>query len=176
MKNVLLALIFTSCCFTNSFAQLTDPILHLGVGIGNQLTLTGAQSAIPPVSASLDYPVTDEITAGGFIGFTGYTVPLGFGDAKYKYSYLIIGARGTYHFDFGPEKLDPYAGVMLSYNAVSSKLQDAGGLPNVGAAAVSGVGFSALIGANYAFSEKLGAFAELGYGIAWLTIGVSLNL
>lgn len=167
---------FAICITSTSFAQLTSPILHVGIGLGNQLTLTGAESGIPPLSASLDYPVTDEITAGGFIGYTGFNVPLGFGDAKYKYSYVIIGARGTYHFDFGPEKLDPYAGAMLSYNVVNAKVVDGNGFPNIAAGAASGVAFSALIGANYALTEKVGAFAELGYGIAWLTIGASINL
>ncbi len=161
---------------TSAMAQLESSILHVGIGLGNQLALSGAESGLPPLSASLDYPVTDAITAGGYLGYTGFEVPLGFGEAKYKYSYIIIGARGTYHLDIGPEKFDPYAGLMLSYNVVNAKLTDGGGLPGATAGAASGVGFSALVGANYNFSEKMGAFAELGYGIAWLTLGLSVNL
>lgn len=72
------------------------------------------------------------------------------------------------------ENLDTYIGAMLGYNIVSSKWHGTG--TSMGTASSGGVIFSGFIGARYFFSEKLGGFAELGSGIAYLNLGVAINL
>ena len=153
-------------------AQLDGGYAHVGVGLGNQLALAGADGGIPPVALSYDHPVTDAITVGGYLGFTRYSVPVL--SEQFNYNYIIVGARGTYHLDVAVDKLDPYGGVLLGYNIVSANYT--GNTPGITASAASGVGYSFFVGANYDLTDKLGAFAELGYGIAWLQLGLNVRL
>ena len=60
---------------------------------------------------------------------------------------------------------------MLGYNIVSAKVTGLGA-----AASSSGLAYSGFVGGRYYFSEKLAAFAEIGYGISVLTFGVSFKL
>ena len=85
----------------------------------------------------------------------------------YKYTYIIAGARASYHFNFGVEKLDPYLGGMLGYNVSS--------VNNSAAPAAGGIAYSGHVGARYYFSSKIGAFAEAGYGVANLTAGLAFK-
>ena len=94
----------------------------------------------------------------------------------YKYSYLMIGARGAFHYQF-VEKLDTYTGLMLGYNVVGSKFfGDDTGSYTPEASSTSGIGYSAFVGARYHFSDKFAAFAEIGYGISALELGISIRL
>ena len=151
--------------------------LNLGVSIGSTLSGSGAgySTSLPPLSASVDYGVTDKISVGGFLGYASSKFKYaGFGtDYEYKYTYTVFGVRGAYHFDL-TEKLDTYAGAMLGYNIVSVT---ASGDAAVGfAAAASAPALGAFLGARYRFTEKIGAFAELGYGLGYLTLGLNVKL
>ena len=70
-----------------------------------------------------------------------------------------------------PPKLDTYAGLMLSYDIVSSNY-DAFANYIKG----SRVDWSIFLGGRYFFTEKIGAFAELGYGFYNLNLGVTFKL
>ena len=37
-------------------------------------------------------------------------------------------------------------------------------------------GYNVFIGARYFFTDKIGAFAELGYGISYTTLGATFRL
>jgi len=39
-----------------------------------------------------------------------------------------------------------------------------------------GLTWSGFLGARYQFKEKIGAFAELGYGVSFLNLGLRLKL
>ena len=124
---------------------------------------------MPPISVSYEKAVTDKISVGGIIGYSSSKYSY-FTDEDYKYTYILIGARGNYHFATS-EKFDPYAGLTLGYNIVSVSAPS--GQSSNYTAKASALLFGAQIGANYYFSPNLGAFAELGYGIGILTIGLS---
>lgn len=150
-----------------------DKNLNLGIGLGS-VVATGSTS-VPPIGASFEYGIKDEISVGGYIGYTASNQDLGRGFA-YKYSYLIIGARGSYHYYFVDDpKLDTYGGLMLGYNVASAKWDGNGADPGT-SASVGGVAYSLFIGGRYAFTDQIGAFAELGYGISWLQIGANIKL
>lgn len=73
------------------------------------------------------------------------------------------------------EKVDTYAGVMLGYNAVS--VSEWGGNVNRPASLnFSGVLYGGQIGVRYYLSPALGVFTEAGYGICYVTAGLSLKL
>ncbi len=101
-----------------------------------------------------------------------------FGTTTYtfKYSYLIIGARGSYHF-YNTDKLDAYGGLMLGYNIANSKVEVTGpsGVFNPQPASVGGVAYGFHLGGRYYFNDKVAAFAELGYGLAILNVGITMK-
>lgn len=151
--------------------------LNLGVSVGSTLTGgSGYSTSIPPLSVAVDYGVTDKISVGGFLGYSsaGYKFG-GFGTTyEWKYTYTVFGVRGAYHFDL-TEKLDTYAGALLGYNLVSvTAPSDFAGVGYE--AAASSVALGAFIGARYRFTEKIGVFAELGYGLGFLTLGLNVKL
>ena len=173
MKKVFLSLAIAAIAFTAN-AQKSSGLafdnstsyLHFGVGFGGGF-YTGTVT-LPPVSISYEKAVTDNISVGGILGYSSSKYNF-YTDGDYKYTYLLIAARGNYHFATS-EKLDPYAGLSLGYNIVSvSAPSGQNSYKSKGSALL----FGAQIGANYYFSPNLGAFAELGYGIGILTIGLS---
>lgn len=147
-----------------------DMNLNVGFGLGNNL-VAGNQT-VPPIGASFEYGIKDEISIGGYLGYTSSEFATGFG-GDWTYAYTIIGARGAYHYDFlGNEKIDTYGGVMLGYYIVSVDYGDSG-ITTGGA--TNSFAFAGFIGGRYAFTDKIGAFAELGYGIALLQLGANIK-
>jgi len=141
-------------------------LLNLGVGFGDGYT-TGAVG-IPPISVSFEKGITDKISVGGIAGYAASKYEAyGF---KSEYSYTLIGVRGSYHA-YTTDKIDAYGGAILGYNIVSAKVTGIGA-----AASASGLAYSGFVGGRYLFTEKLAAFAEVGFGISAITLGVTLNL
>ncbi|NLE33958.1 MAG: hypothetical protein GX622_02535, partial [Bacteroidales bacterium] len=110
------------------------------------------------------------IGVGPYVGYSSYKYEyMGWG---WKYSNIIIGARGSFHYPF-VNRLDTYAGILLGYNIVTSKeIGDPTGADDYGS---GGLAWSGYIGGRYYFSDVLAAMLELGYGIAYLNIGVALK-
>jgi len=185
-----LAVLFTSGALMSVSAKTIiskgEQVVNLGIGLGSYYGGNGYSSSIPPISASYEKGVVDGLLGGkasiGVGGYLGYTAnkweSTYINDIwGYKYSYLILGARGVFHYQL-VKKLDTYAGLLLGYNVVSSKFYgDDDIAPYVGgASSASGIGYSAFLGARYKFNKKIGAYAELGYGISALELGVSIRL
>ena len=146
--------------------------INAGVGLGSYYS----GLAIPPLSVSLDYGVTGNmingnngsISVGGFLGYTA--TKKFYGDAGA--SIAVLGARGAFHYQFAP-KLDTYAGLMVSYDIASaSSNSDYAGV----SVATSGINWTLFLGGRYFFTEKIGGFAELGYGFYNLNLGVTFKL
>lgn len=161
-----------------------DKILNLGLGIGNSYySGSGYASTIPPLSASLEVIIDDDLFkdgkgalgVGGYAGYFGYKYNYHYStfDYSWKYSNFVLGPRGNVHYNF-VEKLDTYAGLVLGYNIVSVS----GGGDNVAGYTASSSGFiwAGFIGGRYYFKENFAGMLELGYGIAYLNIGVALKL
>ena len=184
MKKIILLLIVTALFIMQGNAQNTfnkgDKVVNLTVGLGNRLYSGGAYSKITPALAgSFEVGVKDELFdensslgVGGYIGYTGaeYNFGSGYG---WKYTDLVIGARGSVHYQF-IENLDSYAGVMLGYDIVSSKTFGSGTF--VGNATASGFDFALYAGGRYYFTERIAGVLELGYGIAYFNVGVAIKL
>ena len=182
MKKLLLLFVVVSFALTQSFAQEPtfvkgDKVLNVGIGLGSTL-YSGSyyKSAVPPVSASLEFGVVDNILEKGVIGVGPY-----FGYSSYKYDYLssgwkytnmILGAKGNFHYPL-VEKLDTYTGILLGYNIVTSKWTGTGSEDLT--ASSSGIAWSWFVGGRYYFKETFAVMAELGYGIAYLNIGIALK-
>jgi len=186
MKKLLFALAVAFASVSGSMAQdevfvKGSKVLNVGVGLGSYQT---GSMVIPPIAISGEYGITDALissTGQGYIGVGGYLAytsskeSFGYDSHSFdwKYSYLIIGARGAFHYQF-VDKLDTYAGVMLGYNIGSVSYSGDGGhglpKPSVGGFIPSG-----FAGARYYFSDNLAVYGEVGYGIAALELGLSVK-
>ncbi|HEX2969809.1 MAG TPA: hypothetical protein VHO46_11980 [Bacteroidales bacterium] len=180
MKKILVLLVAVCFSVSQLLAQEStfnkgEKVLNLGLGIGTSLySGIGYSGLIPPLSGSLEVGVVDNVIEKGVIGVGGY---LGFASYKwddyYRYTNIIIGPRGTFHYPL-VDKLDTYAGLMIGYNIVSTKWIGSGNEITHGS--VGGVVSSFFIGGRYYFSDKMAAMMELGYGIAYLNLGIALKL
>jgi hypothetical protein len=153
-----------------------DKTLGISAGFGVSYGLTTA-SAIPAIAVNYDQGIVGNVGPGtiGVGGIVGYKASRYkyWNDAKYTYSNIVIGVRGTYHLTILKDKnnkFDPYAGVTMGlriwrwnddfYNTSSNSVS-----PIVG-------GF---VGAKYNFASSVGAFAELGYDVSFARIGLCVN-
>ena len=148
--------------------------INAGIGLGSYYS----GITIPPLSVSLVFGVVvnlingnnGSISVGGFAGYAASSHT--YGAYKTTFSYIALGGRGAFHYQFAP-KLDTYAGLMVSYDIVSasSNLDYAGA-----SVATSGINWTLFLGGRYFFTEKIGGFAELGYGFYNLNLGVTFKL
>jgi hypothetical protein len=164
----------------NAFAQsskstgFTDVkgvnLLNAGIGLGTY-GLYGSGGL--PITASFEHGFTDKISAG--IGF-------GFVQRKYyhdwKYTYLMFQVRGSYHFnellEIDNPKLDVYGGTGLIYRHYKLKYDEGGTIYDYKSSGGS-VTIDLHAGGRYMFNDHLGAYAEVGYGISPLQLGVSFK-
>lgn len=156
-----------------------------GIGFGSSI---GSHSGTQTPAISIQYeqglwPLGSDgvISLGGYAGYKAFQYKYDAGSVNYKqnWNYTIIGARAAYHYTgLENEKIDVYGGLMLSYNILKYKFKDnsgsGSGIYNSGSYG-SAAGFTAYAGGRYFFSNNLGAFAELGYGVSYLTVGLSLK-
>ena len=189
MKKVLFTLLVAMACVLTASAQEEvfvkgDKVAHAGFGIGSYLGGSGYTSTVPPVLISAEYGVTDALlnNGKGYVGVGGYMAysankynagSYNGADYGWKHSYIIIGARGAFHYQF-VDKLDTYAGAMLGYNIASSSYFGNSGY-NGASNSVGGVTYTSFVGARYYFTDKIAAFGEVGYGIAALELGVAVK-
>ncbi|HKO81725.1 MAG TPA: hypothetical protein VJU78_15075 [Chitinophagaceae bacterium] len=140
--------------------------VNAGIGIGTYgLHGTGGL----PITASYEHGFTDQISAGLYLGYIGRN----YAD-DWKYRYRIIGVRGSYHFSellkITEPKLDVYGGVSIFHRGFTLKYED-GGEKYKATDGTIGVGIHAA--ARYMFADNIGAYAEVGYGLSPLQLGVS---
>ncbi len=177
MKKLLLSLLVVVFTFTQLLSQEStfkkgDKALNLGIGFGSSYYGGFYTSHMPALSASLEVGVADGILDKGSIGVGGY---IGYSSAKYstywKTTNFLIGARGSFHYPL-VNKLDTYTGLQLGYNVFSTKYYD--NTYTTGGSA-STLQFAWFAGARYYFSNNIAVFAEVGYGVAYLTVGIALK-
>jgi len=194
MKKIFGIALVTLLAVSFAFAQTTpyrvgDQNVSAGIGFG-MAGLYG-KSSLPPISASYETALSaleGKLSVGGLVGIAGsseeysYTTYAGTwpniylttASWKYKYTYIIIGVRGAYHLPL-IDNVDTYGGLMLGYNIVTESTE---GTTWAGASSASGsyLSIGAFVGGRYYFTPKLGAYAELGYGIGFLNVGVTYKL
>jgi len=149
----------------------------IGFGTGSLYSASYASSSVPPLAASLEFGIKDGILDKGVIGVGGY---VGYTSWKweysgwgYKYTDIIIAARGTFHYPF-VDKLDTYFGILLGAEIVTAdEFGTSWGYDY--SASGSGLVFSPFVGGRYYFTENFAALLELGYGIAYLNLGIALK-
>ncbi|MCL2417085.1 MAG: hypothetical protein FWD02_04020 [Bacteroidales bacterium] len=79
-------------------------------------------------------------------------------------------------YDF-PENIDLYAGIGLGFNHLSHRFSNNVDPGSVGRQNNSGfkLGYHLFIGGRYYFREDFAIFAEVGYGLSFLNVGITIR-
>jgi hypothetical protein len=125
---------------------------------------------------SIGLDASGKLGVGGIFRYWGYSE--NFGAGKWKYSNVLLGAQGNYHFHVSDSKWDPYLGLVLALDVASTSWdgvkdsywsdKSAGGLW----LALQG-------GVRYFLSPKLALTGRFGFGTlsyGALEIGVDFKL
>ncbi len=148
------------------------------VGIGYGFAGIYGSTDFPPISVGFQYGLEDKISIGGIIGYTSSSYDFGswYGtDYKWTYSYILIGARGEYHFLDNSENMDGYGGATLGY-AITSVSTPSGYYGGGYTAGTSYMLFGVHVGLRYYLSPTVAIFGEAGYGVGYITAGVAFKL
>lgn len=121
MKRILLISTLLIIAVSLSFGQIDyskgQQVVNLGIGLGGFAGAYGSGGIA--ITGGYEYGVTENISLGGVIGYSSSSDD--YFDGSFKYTYILIGARGAYHYDlFHNPNIDTYGGILLGYNIVSS--------------------------------------------------------
>lgn len=179
MKTLIIFLVFISTfaalpSFGQSAYQSGNFIINGGIGLGS--SIYGSIS----LNGSAEYFINDEVSIGGGIGYSGYNRGRYLGDPL-RVSVIYLGPRGSFHLSnaLGIENpaLDLYAGVFVGYGIVSvSYRNERVWGTNAYYNGYSNFNYDIFGGARYQFSESLAGYAELGFGISVLQLGITFGL
>ncbi len=144
-------------------------VVHAGIGLGGYGY--SVYNAWPALIGSYDHGIIDDLGignlgVGGMVGLKHYSYEF---DDSYSFNRIFLGARGTYHFHFvNSDKLDFYAGAMAGVFFYTGDFY-------TGTSYSTGVYPGLFAGINYWFSPAFGVWAEAGYGVGFLSGGVSFG-
>ena len=188
MKRSILLIVLalsTTLLFSQSFKK-GDQAINVGIGLGNTGSFgAGYKGFVPSIQGSYEYGIvevpmgaelTGVVSVGGYLGWATYKYAWSYWDnISYVYNTFVFGARGNYHFIFH-DKLDTYAGIWLGYRLVNGKWKGDGQVPANWSATSSNITGGAYVGARWFFKPNFAAYAELGYLISVLNLGVTFKI
>jgi hypothetical protein len=182
MKRILLLSMLIVFVASLSFGQMAyqkgDQVINLGIGLGGFAGVYGSGGIA--ITGGYEYGIHENISLGGVVGYSSSSQDV-WGDYGWKYTYILIGARGAYHLDlFHKKDIDTYGGVLLGYNIVSSSAKGTAPVQGWGwgsySASASYLAIGVFIGGRYYFDPHWAVQAELGYGLGILNIGIAYKL
>lgn len=166
------ALLAFSAQDTMAQYQQGDKLLNVGIGLGGYYNYGGYYGGLygggggVTLGGSFEYGFTDQISAGAQVDF--YSRSFG----GYRFSSIPIALRGSYHvnelLNLNNDKIDLYGGLQLGYTIESNNL-------GVGDYRNGRALFGVHLGGRYYFQPNLGAFAEVGYGVTAVKLGVTFK-
>lgn len=163
---------------TDSFAQYRkgDVIINPGVGLGYWYGSGGYGNFAAGISVNAEFScILDEIAIGPYLAVTRRSYDYGTGD--YSYTFIDFGARGSYHFGkllkVPTDKFDPYAGVFLGFVATSDNYDGNNNYYSSYGGRLQG---GAYAGARWYFTERFGAFGEVGVGMYPIFLGLTFKV
>jgi hypothetical protein len=157
-----------------------DNLISVGLAAGSSLGNFHFSSSSPGLALQyelgyLNLQGPGVLGLGCYLGHKGYSNSGISGPYSYsqEWSYTVIGFRGAYHYNGIPnlKQLDPYGGVMVSYNAVNYSYSGSDGLADPGSNYDSGLGLSAYLGGRWFFTKNIAAYMELGLGVSNIAVG-----
>lgn len=189
----LLFCVFASCLSTltaqNTRFEKGDIEFSAGVGLVPTFFADQSKTIIPPLSAKIGYRVGNHLSLAAYAAYSSSeTDQIDLPDGSvthFQNDYLLVGLRGAAHTN-RLDNWDIYGGFLLGYNmpqVTENRTFTNGGdvepvedQPTFTRPAENKFTYSGFVGASYYFGTKIGAFAELGYGISLLNVGVSFKM
>jgi hypothetical protein len=182
MKRILLLSMLIVFVASLSFGQMAyqkgDQVINLGIGLGGFAGVYGSGGIA--ITGGYEYGIHENISLGGVVGYSSSSQDV-WGDYGWKYTYILIGARGAYHLDlFHKKDIDTYGGVLLGYNIVSSSAKGTEPVHGWGwssySPSASYLAIGVFIGGRYYFDPRWAVQVELGYGLGILNVGIAYKL
>jgi len=144
---------------SNANAQYTADNNYLGPSIGFAFL-----GSTPDFGVSYEYGLDFQnfglVGIGGLLRYWGYSES--YFDGQWKYSNILIGAQGNYHFVVSNNKIDPYVGLVLAYDAGSVSWSGPGG--NYSTPAYGGLWLAVQGGMRYWVSPTIAITGRIGFG------------
>lgn len=195
MKQLTLLLLCSVLTISSLFAQ--DRTTQFGklafsAGVGTVPTYVAgdAQTHVPAISLRAGLLVSKRFTISSFLGYTDITsAPREFFDGYstvVNNKTIMFGLRSELHKEI-TEKVDFYGGLTFGFASSNRTEKDAStGIPmkrdaegptpyNPNAPTTTFL-YSGFVGTTYYLDNKMGVFAEAGYGISLVTIGVTMKM
>jgi len=196
MKRILLTVVLMFVMsplfsFSNGYTgPFNNKDLVVQGGIGLVLDPYG-DIVIPPLSVAVDFGNEFDLgngkslplSYGGIFSIykTEYSYNYYYNSSNYvwSYTYIVVGARAALHLNkylnIKNKNVDLYSGLMVGYNIVSYEKPKGWNYDSYDTKD-SYLVTDFFAGARYFFSPSLAGFAELGYGVEWLKLGLSFKL
>ncbi len=183
--------IFAFVCFlpllvSGQSFQKGSQVIAVGVGIGSSIgSGVDYTSQIPAISAQYERGIWDiggpgVISLGAYVGYKSFGQEISSGgvESEAKWNYTLLGIRSAYHYNgIDNDKLDVYGGLMLGFYLLDYSYSDNTGFNDAsGGNYGSTAGLTIYVGGRYYFSDQVGGFAELGYGVSYLNLGIAFKL
>lgn len=140
-------------------------------------------AGVGPIMLTYERGITEllgigRIGVGGGVAQTFYTTKYttaywaaGIHEEKHTRSRTSLVVRAAYHFDFGIDKMDVYAGVGGAIHVFSDKNTSSYAPNNYRSTSIGG-GHYVFGGIRYYFTDNFGVYAEAGHGISAVNGGV----
>ncbi|GAB4031008.1 hypothetical protein [Spirosoma jeollabukense] len=144
--------------------------VYLNAGIGLATYYGGGV----PIGISVEVAGKNNFSVGGSIDYFRYNN----GYYSSGYTFVYAGARASYHLaealNVQTSSFDPYVGATLGFrHAGYSDSYGYSYYDGYSSSYNSGLFIGIHAGARFLFSPKVGAFAEVGYGISALKLGLT---
>jgi opacity protein-like surface antigen len=195
---------FVMCQNMNAQAlEKGKSVLQVGYGFGSgwsSLTSLYASnsgyktSSFGPIASSYEYMITDKIGIGaGFnyasasatwtqedqnFNFSTGAVTTNIYEYTWKLTVIQFLGRANYHFPIKNDKLDLYGGLGLGFTNFGTSWESTDpdfDKNSYNISLSSPFGYSLNLGARYFFTNNIGAYAELGYGISYFNAGLAFK-
>ena len=157
---IVIGVLLTILLVSVSNAQYTPDKNYIGPSIG--LSFLGST---PQFGVNYERSMVLEnfgtIGIGGIFRYWGYSEDYYFG--KWKYTDILIGVQGNYHFKMESDTFDPWVGLVLAYDAGSVSWDGPGG-EHYATPSYGGLFLGAHGGARYWVSPTIAISASIGYG------------
>lgn len=187
MKKIFLILALAAMSLTSAAQfDINSKMLGVGAGLGWSYRYGySGESHFPSITLFYEqgfYDLEDvgTLSIGGLIGFQSSRYKNNSLNYRWNWTNTYAAAKAALHFNqvelFNDPKCDLYAGLSLGLRYTHTTLTG-NYLPEEDYKSNDfGLMLNVFAGFRYYINPKFAAYAEVGYGISYLTLGVSYNL
>ena len=163
--------------------------ISAGAGLVPTYVADGGKIIVPPVTARIEYQIAPKISLGAFAAYSkseSQQIDRLNGTSNiYLSEFYMVGLRAAANTNRF-KNWNIYGGMSLGYTMPQVETQtfftdpennrDDEPFDQFSQPATNQMIFSGFIGATRYFGEKIGAYAEIGYGVSLLNAGITIRL